>query len=65
MRKLPQKGATDATHREELLHRVERITELPLLVLAFAMIPLLLGPIFWELMERKAMLTAGIFTWKV
>jgi len=49
MSKPPKKHTPDTAHREELLHRVERITELPLLVLAFAMIPLLIGPMFWEL----------------
>lgn len=36
-------------HREELLIRVERLTELPLLILAFLMVPLLVGPFFWDL----------------
>ena len=34
--------------REALLQRLERLTELPLLLLSFAMVPLLLGPILWE-----------------
>lgn len=49
MSRLPKENTKDTNRREELLHRVERITELPLLVLAFAMIPLLIGPMFWEL----------------
>lgn len=49
MTKLPKNIMPDAARREALLHRVERITELPLLVLAFAMIPLLIGPMLWEL----------------
>lgn len=36
-------------HREDLLVRIERVTELPLLMLSFAMIPLLLGPLLWDL----------------
>ena len=38
----------DMRQREELLQRLERLTELPLLLLSFAMVPLLLGPILWE-----------------
>ncbi|MFH1646227.1 MAG: potassium channel family protein [Chloroflexota bacterium] len=50
MSKLPRKQTpADTARREELLHRLERITELPLLVLAFAMIPLLIGPLLWNL----------------
>ena len=35
--------------REALLVRIERATELPLLVLAFAMVPLLAASLFWDL----------------
>ena len=35
--------------REILLDRIERMTELPLLVLALAMVPLLTAPLFWDL----------------
>ena len=35
--------------REALLDRIERMTELPLMVLAFAMVPLLAAPLFWDL----------------
>ena len=35
--------------REALLDRIERMTELPLMLLAFAMVPLLAAPIFWDL----------------
>ena len=63
--KSPKKQATDTAHREELLHRVERITELPLLVLAFAMIPLLIGPLLWELSpkEETTFMTLDYFVW--
>ena len=49
MKKLPSLHVPDFSHREELLHHIERLTELPLLILAFAMIPLLIGPLLWEL----------------
>ncbi len=42
--------------RETLLHQIERITELPLLVLSFAMIPLLVGPMLWELSTSEEMI---------
>jgi len=35
--------------RQELLDRVERLTDIPLLILALAMVPLLLGPLILEL----------------
>ena len=38
MKKLPNLHAPDVSRREELLHHIERLTELPLLILAFAMI---------------------------
>jgi len=43
--KKPSLHAPNVSSREELLHRIERLTELPLLVLSFAMIPLLIGPL--------------------
>ena len=49
MAKLLKKETPDISHREELLYRIERITEMPLLILSFAMIPLLIGPIIWEM----------------
>ena len=42
-------GDRRITRREELLVRIERLTELPLLVLAFLMVPLLIGPWLWDL----------------
>ena len=39
----------DLSSREVLLTRIEHYTELPLLILAFVMIPLLVGPFLWEL----------------
>jgi len=35
--------------RQELLDRIERLTDIPLLILALAMVPLLLGPLILEL----------------
>ena len=43
----------DVQQREELLQRLERLTELPLLLLSFAMVPLLLGPILWDLSKTE------------
>ena len=45
MKKLRSLHKPDVSRREALLLRIERLTELPLLVLAFAMIPLLIGPL--------------------
>ena len=42
----------DHSMREALLARVERVTELPLLTLSFAMVPLLAASLFWELTPR-------------
>ena len=42
-------GDRRITRREELLVRIERLTELPLLALAFLMVPLLIGPWLWDL----------------
>ena len=42
-------GDRRVTRREELLVRIERLTELPLLALAFLMVPLLIGPWLWDL----------------
>ena len=65
MSKLSKVMKSDVTHREELLHRIERITEMPLLILSFAMIPLLVGPLFWELSHgEEATFTAlEYFIW--
>jgi len=49
MKKLPRLHLHGGVHREALLIRIEQITELPLLILAFAMIPLLIGPFLWEM----------------
>jgi voltage-gated potassium channel len=53
------------SHRNEILNRLERITELPLLILSFAMIPLLIGPLLWELSpsEETTFLILDYFIW--
>jgi voltage-gated potassium channel len=66
MRRLSKKQTSeDISRREELLHRIERITEMPLLIFAFAMIPLLLGPMLWELtaQEQATFLILDYFIW--
>ena len=47
MSKVKRSWSTD--RREALLVRIERVTELPLLILAFAIVPLLAASLFWEL----------------
>ena len=49
-------------HREALLERIERMTELPLLVLGFAMVPLLAAPLFWDLSPVSRAVTFGLDT---
>ena len=67
MKKLPSIHKPDTTQREALLHRIERLTELPLLILAFIMIPLLVGPLLWELSpsEESVFLTLDWFIWAI
>ena len=57
----------DIKAREAMLQRVERLTELPLLLLSFAMIPLLLGPLMWELSDYDESLffTLDVFIWAI
>ena len=40
---------TDIERRQAMLDRIERMTELPLMILALAMVPLLAAPLFWDL----------------
>lgn len=65
MRKKNIELSADISHREELLHRIERITELPFLVLAFVMIPLLIGPLIWDMspQEESTFLIIDYFIW--
>ena len=50
-----------------MLDRIERLTELPLLLLSFIMIPLLLGPMLWDLSETEDLVfsTLDVFIWAV
>lgn len=67
MKKLPDIHTPDIAQREALLHRIERLTELPLLILAFIMIPLLVGPLLWKLSpsEEAIFLTLDWFIWAI
>jgi len=67
MSELPRKKTSAASHREELLHRLERYTEMPLLVLSFVMIPLLVGPLVWELSpgEEATFIILDYFIWAI
>jgi len=67
MKKLRDIHTPDIAQREALLHRIERLTELPLLVLAFVMIPLLVGPLLWKLSpsEEATFLTLDWFIWAI
>jgi voltage-gated potassium channel len=55
----------DFTHKEALLLRIERITEAPLLILSFVMIPLLVGPLLWHLspQEESTFIALDTFIW--
>ena len=57
----------DVEAREAMLDRIERLTELPLLLLSFIMIPLLLGPMLWDLSETEDLVfsTLDVFIWAV
>jgi voltage-gated potassium channel len=65
MKRLSTIQRPDVSQREALLLRIERITEAPLLILAFAMIPLLVGPFLWELSphEETLFLTLDSLIW--
>ncbi|MFC1989391.1 potassium channel family protein [Chloroflexota bacterium] len=67
MKKLRDIHTPDTAQREALLHRIERLTELPLLILAFIMIPLLVGPLLWKLSpsEEAVFLTLDWFIWAI
>ena len=51
--------------RELVLARIEHLTELPLLLMSFVMVPLLVGPIFWDLSDARLQVFFGveIFIW--
>ena len=48
-RRLTNSTSTDITPREVMLDKIERMTELPLMILEAAMVPLLTAPFFWDL----------------
>ena len=51
--------------REALLIRIERATELPLLILAFAVVPLLAASLFWDLTPNgeRLVFIADVVVW--
>jgi voltage-gated potassium channel len=49
----PKENKTTHSNRGRLLARLEELTELPLIVLAIIMIPLLFGPMLWDLSETE------------
>ena len=55
------------TRRDALLIKIERITELPLLLLSFVMIPLIIGPLLWDLsaIEGNIFTTLDVFIWAI
>ena len=65
MKKLSGLHAPGTSQREALLRRIERLTEAPLLILAFAMIPLLVGPLIWNLSpeEETTFIALDTFIW--
>lgn len=67
MKKLPSVHALSLGQREALLVRIEQISELPLLILSFAMIPLLVGPVLWDMSASTDALsfTLDTFIWAV
>ncbi|MFC1914018.1 potassium channel family protein [Chloroflexota bacterium] len=67
MSKLPEKETPNTSHRDELLHRIERLTEMPLLILSFVMIPLLIGPLVWEIspQEESTFIMLDYFVWAI
>ena len=39
--------------RNNIVAKLDKITELPLIVFAFAMVPLLIGPLLWDLTPEE------------
>lgn len=67
MKKLAIPLTSDTSQREALLLRIERLTEAPLLILAFVMIPLLIGPLLWDLSpsEEATFIALDTFIWAI
>lgn len=65
MRMLNRFVDSDIEKRKVLLEKIERFTELPLLFFSFAMIPLLVGPILWELdnVRLQVFFVLEVFIW--
>ena len=63
----PESISPSVERREVILNRIKHLTELPLLLLSFAIIPLLVGPRFWELSDAREQLffTLEIFIWAI
>jgi voltage-gated potassium channel len=64
---IPIRRISNVSGREALLTRIERLTELPLLILAFVMIPLIVGPYLWDLSieEEATFIALDMFIWAV
>ncbi len=58
-------GRWGLARREALLERVERLTELPLLLLAFVMVPLVVAQLFWDLpaQDLEVVNALSMFIW--
>ena len=59
--------ASSAIRSEAALERLERLTEFPLLILAIIMVPLLAGPLLWDLTaeEEAIFLSLDTLIWAV
>ena len=60
-------GGLDESERQRMLKRVEGLTEFPLMVLSVVMLPLLIGPLIWDLTteEQAVFLALDYFIWAV
>ena len=67
MNKLPRFRKMDTATREAMLGRLDSLTELPLLLMSFIMVPVLLGPLLLEesfsTAEKTLFRTLDIFIW--
>lgn len=57
----------DVEEREAIVDKLERITEIPLMVLAFVTVPLLLAPIYWDLTpdEESLVVFLDVAIWAI
>ena len=66
---LPRFREMDIPARNAMLARLDNLTELPLLLLSFIMVPVLLGPMLWEgsfsTAEKALFHTLDIFIWAI